>query len=148
MKLKNITILSMTLIVASGCAERYTPDELTVLKYKPLAVPEKLELVKPIKGKKSLGHIEPRDIIAEQTLAFANTKNYDNILKKFKIKNIDDKIRAELEKPTGKAVIVDIKEEQKRIKQNLAQGKSLTYGKTPSIDTRYTKSGVEELFGD
>ena len=147
MNLKHITFLLITVIALSGCGERYSPDELTVLKYKPLVVPEKLVLVEPKKGKKSLGHIEPRDVIAGETLAYATGKD-GNILTKFNIKNVDESIRDELSKPENTTKLVDVEKEQKRIKDNLAQGKSVTDGETPSIETKYLKTGVDELFGD
>ena len=147
MNLKHITFLSITVIAVSGCGERYSPDELTVLKYKPLVIPEKLVLVEPKKGKKSLGYIEPRDVIANETLAYAVGKDGD-ILKKFNIKNVDESIRDKLSKPEKTTKLLDIKKEQKRIKDNLAQGKSVTDGETPSIETKYLKAGIDELFGD
>ena len=145
---KNILLLlSMSLVVSACSGKRNSPSELSVLKYNKLVIPKKLELVEPGSKDNHLGYKSSREIISS-----ANTpKNIGldiDILEKFKIRRADKDIINQINNLGDSNVVVNIKKEKIRIKQNLEQGRSILEGRTPSIKVNSTRSGVDELFND
>ncbi|MGB1361368.1 MAG: hypothetical protein ACPG8V_04555 [Alphaproteobacteria bacterium] len=149
MKIKNIALISSLALILAGCAERNRPDELSLVKYKPLVIPKKLVLVNPDDSKSSLGYADSRQIVSSINTDIGEDSSLDgSVLKAFKIKKSDSDIKQQLRNPQGSAVVVNIKKESERISNNIAKGKSLTEGETPMVNVRNTKSGVDELFSD
>ena len=129
----------------SACGERNSPDELQVVKYKPIVMPKKLVLVKPDSSFKSLGYQESRTIIKNLQGNPQSNRLDLAILNKFKINEIDNSIRDKMKTATGDNIILNIKKEKERIAENKKSGKKITAGKTPQVNERFIKSGIDEL---
>lgn len=145
---KNILLLlSMSLVVSACSGKRNSPSELSVLKYNKLVIPKKLELVEPGSKDNYLGYKSSREIISSANTPKNSGLDID-ILEKFKIRKADKDIINQINSLGDSDVVVNIKKERIRIKQNLEQGRSILEGRTPSIKVKNTRSGVDELFND
>ncbi|MFL2659660.1 MAG: hypothetical protein ACJ0GZ_01600 [Alphaproteobacteria bacterium] len=145
---KNILLLlSMSLVVSACSGKRNSPSELSVLKYNKLVIPKKLELVEPGSKDNYLGYKSSREIISSANTPKNSGLDID-ILEKFKIRKADKDIINQINNLGDSNVVVNIKKEKIRIKQNLEQERSILEGRTPSIKVNNTRSGVDELFND
>ncbi len=143
---KTIIILCIATIL-NACTERQAPDELKIVKYQKLELPQDFSsLPIPEKNKKSLGYQEAQKT-ALKTLNYKTTKNKNaEILTAFKIKKASKTIRIDVDSLPSEDIIVDAKKENERIKNNKKAKRKITDGRTPTKRLNKSKSGFDELF--